>query len=76
MDFDLTEEQKILKKSAQDFLRKECPKEKARELLASEQGYAPEIWRGMADLGWLGLMFPEQWGGFPSKIAHLAGENG
>ncbi len=71
MDFDLTEEQKILKKSAQDFLKKECPKEKARDLLAGDKGYAPEMWRRIADLGWLGLMFPEECGGSECSFLEL-----
>jgi len=63
MDYNLTEEQNILKKTASDFLKKECSKELVRELDESDEGYSPELWRKMAELGWMGLMLPEQYGG-------------
>ncbi len=63
MDFAITEEQKILKKSAQDFLKKECPREKIREIMEGEIGHSEELWRKIAELGWLGLAFPSHLGG-------------
>lgn len=63
MNFDLTEEQKILKKTARDFLEKECPRELARKLMESDEGYSPELWRKIAELGWTGLIFPEEFEG-------------
>jgi alkylation response protein AidB-like acyl-CoA dehydrogenase len=63
MDLGLSEEQEMLKTSALDFLRKECPKKLVKELDESEEGYSPELWRKIADLGWLGLPFPEEYGG-------------
>jgi alkylation response protein AidB-like acyl-CoA dehydrogenase len=59
MDFDLSEEQRILKKTARDFLIKEV----VRQLGESEEGYSPELWKKMAELGWTGLIFPEAYGG-------------
>ena len=63
MDLGLTEEQDMLKASARDFLQKECPKQLVRQLDESEEGYSPELWRKMAGLGWIGLPFPEEYGG-------------
>ncbi len=63
MDLGLTEQQEMLKKSAHDFLTKECPKKLVRELDESDSGYSKELWNKMADLGWLGLSFPEKYGG-------------
>jgi len=63
MDFELSEEQKILKKTARDFLKKECPKELVRGLEETETGHSPELWRKMAELGWMGLIVPEEYGG-------------
>jgi len=71
MDFAVTEEQKMLRKSAQDFLRKECPREKARKILEGEKGYSPELWRKIAELGWLGLAFPSELGGSAFGFADL-----
>jgi alkylation response protein AidB-like acyl-CoA dehydrogenase len=63
MDFDLNSEQRLLKESFRDFLVKECPKDFVRELDESDEGYSPELWRKMAELGWMGFVFPEQYGG-------------
>jgi alkylation response protein AidB-like acyl-CoA dehydrogenase len=63
MDLGLTEEQELLKNSARDFLEKECPESYVRQMEEDERGYSPEVWRKMAELGWQGLMIPEQYGG-------------
>ena len=63
MDLGLSEEQEMLKKSACDFLQKECPKRLIRQLDESDEGYSVELWRRMAELGWVGLVFPEKYGG-------------
>ncbi|MCD6570642.1 MAG: acyl-CoA dehydrogenase family protein [Deltaproteobacteria bacterium] len=43
-----------MKKTAHNFLSKECPKELVRELDESDRGYSPELWQKMAELGWMG----------------------
>ena len=63
MNFELDEEQIMLKTSARDFLEKECPKKHVRAMMEDERGYSPELWKKIADLGWLGLTFPEEYGG-------------
>ncbi len=63
MNLDLTEEQEMLRTSARDFLTKECPKSLVRQLEEDEKGYSPELWSKMAELGWLGLVLPEEYGG-------------
>ncbi len=63
MDFALSEEQEMLRNSARDFLTKECPKTLVRQMETDEKGYSPAMWKGMSDLGWMGLVFPEQYGG-------------
>jgi len=63
MDFELGEEQVMLKTSARDFLDKECPKKLVRDMMEDEKGYSPELWKKMAEQGWMGLAFPEKYGG-------------
>jgi len=63
MDYDLNEAQKMLKKMARDFLTAECPKKLVREMAKDDIGYDPEVWHKMAELGWIGLAFPEKYGG-------------
>ncbi len=71
MNFELDEEQVMLKTSAREFLEKECPKKLVRAMMEDEKGYSPELWKKIADLGWLGLTFPEQYGGVGSSFLDL-----
>jgi alkylation response protein AidB-like acyl-CoA dehydrogenase len=72
MDFALSEEQEMLKKTARDFLDEKCPKVLVREMEADEKGYSPEMWQEMARLGWMGLVFPEKYGGSEMSFLDLA----
>lgn len=63
MDFQLTEEQLMLRKSARDFLSIECTHKVLKEMAQKEAGYSTELWSKMANLGWMGLVFPEIYGG-------------
>ncbi len=71
MDFSLTEEQEMLRILARDFLAKECPKAKVREMDKDGKGYDPQLWRAMAELGWIGLIFPEEYGGMAGSFMDL-----
>jgi alkylation response protein AidB-like acyl-CoA dehydrogenase len=71
MDLDLTKEQKILKRSAQDFLKKECPPSLIREMKDDERGYPRELWDQMVELGWTGVMIPEKYGGIGGSYLDL-----
>jgi len=63
MDLGWNEEQEMLRKTARDFLAKECPPSLVRALEEDEKGYSPELYQKMAELGWTGLVFPEEYGG-------------
>ncbi|MBI4283447.1 MAG: acyl-CoA/acyl-ACP dehydrogenase [Chloroflexi bacterium] len=71
MDFALNEEQEMLKTAARQFLNKECPKSFVRKMMKDDRGYSPELWRKMAALGWLGLIFPEEYGGLGGSFLDL-----
>jgi alkylation response protein AidB-like acyl-CoA dehydrogenase len=71
MDLRFSETQEILKKMARDFLATECPKTLVRKLEQSEEGYSPEIWNKMAELGWMGLIIPEEYGGMGYSFQDL-----
>jgi len=71
MDFSFTEEQEMLRILARDFLSKECSKAKVRGLDKDERGYDPHIWHSMAELGWMGLIFPEEYGGMGASFMDL-----
>jgi alkylation response protein AidB-like acyl-CoA dehydrogenase len=72
MDFSLNEEQEMLKKMASDFFTKECPKSWVREMEKDKEGFPKELWEKMAELGWMGLIFPEQYGGMGLSFLDLA----
>jgi len=72
MDFSFSEEQEMLRTMARDFLEKECTENFVREMEEDEKGYAPELWRQIAELGWLGLVYPEKYGGTEGNFMDLA----
>lgn len=72
MDMSFSEEQEMLRKTARDFLIDNCPKSFVREMEEDDTGYAPELWRKMAELGWMGLIIPENYGGIGGSFLDLA----
>ena len=63
MDFNLSEEQQLLRDSVERFVRADYAFDKRRQLCASEAGFSRQNWRKMAELGWLGVALPEEYGG-------------
>ena len=67
MDLGLNEQQILLARTAREFLESECPISLIRELEDSKAGYSPDLWndlwKKMADLGWVGLAIPTGYGG-------------
>jgi alkylation response protein AidB-like acyl-CoA dehydrogenase len=72
MDLGLSEEQELLKNFARDFLEKECTENVVREMEDDEKGYSPQLWKGMADQGWCGLIVPPEQGGSGMGFMDLA----
>ncbi len=63
MDFEFSEEQGMLRDVTREFLTEQCGPDHARKMFDDPLGYDPKIYRRMAELGLLGLTFPEQYGG-------------
>jgi alkylation response protein AidB-like acyl-CoA dehydrogenase len=72
MDMDLTEEQQLLRGSAREFLEKQCTSDAVREIETTEIGFSREMWQQMANLGWLGLPLPSEYGGAGMGTVDLA----
>jgi alkylation response protein AidB-like acyl-CoA dehydrogenase len=72
MDLALTEAQEMLKNSAREFLERECPPSLVRAMEDDERGYPAQLWEQMAGLGWMGLAFPEEFGGEGGSLTDLA----
>ncbi len=71
MDILPSEEEQLLKNAAREFLEAEVSTALVREMELDEIGYPPALWQQMADLGWLGLAVPEEYGGQGLPIAYL-----
>ena len=72
MNLSLNEEQEIIKRTARNFLAKECPTSLVREIEEGKREFSPHIWRKMAEMGWLGLIFPSEYGGSEGNFLDLA----
>ena len=68
MDLGITEQQQILKTAARESLEADCLTSLVRQLESSEQGYSIQLWKKMADLGWLGVALPTEFGGAGGKL--------
>ena len=71
MDLNFNEEQEMLRKIARDFLAEEFPKKLVREIEDDTTGLRPDVWKKMAELGWMGLVIPEEYGGSGSNFMDL-----
>ncbi|HXJ35924.1 MAG TPA: acyl-CoA dehydrogenase [Candidatus Eisenbacteria bacterium] len=67
-----TEEQEILARTAREFVTSRSPLRRVRELREDPVGFSRELWTAMAELGWLGIVVPEQYGGAGLGWAELA----
>lgn len=63
MDFGFSQEQKMLRDTVRDFVRRECPREYVRSIDESDEFPSDEIFHKMGRLGWFGLPFAEKYGG-------------
>jgi alkylation response protein AidB-like acyl-CoA dehydrogenase len=63
MDIGFSEEQELLRETARKFLEVECPAKFVRERMATAEAVTGEFWRKLAEQGWLGILYPEEYGG-------------
>jgi alkylation response protein AidB-like acyl-CoA dehydrogenase len=63
MDFGFNQEQELLRATARKFLESECTSEFVRTRMAEPAGVTDAFWSKLAEQGWLGLIYPEAYGG-------------
>ncbi|MDY7038971.1 MAG: acyl-CoA dehydrogenase family protein, partial [Thermodesulfobacteriota bacterium] len=71
MPYALTKDEELLKTSVADFVKRESTLERIRELREDEFGFSKGLWKKMAELGWLGLIFPEKDGGYDGTYKEM-----
>jgi acyl-CoA dehydrogenase len=74
MQLVLSEDQELLAKTAADFVSEHSPVARVRELRdrSDPDGFSRSLWKQMAELGWVGIPFPESLGGADMGLAELA----
>jgi alkylation response protein AidB-like acyl-CoA dehydrogenase len=69
MNFDFSDDQKVLRDQARKFLSQHASPARVRRILEGAEPYDKELWRGMAEQGWPGTAIPESYGG--AGFGHL-----
>src|SRR2546430_3284765 len=76
MDFGFSQEQEMLRATARKFLDNECTSTFVRARMEEPAGVTDEFWVKLAEQGWLGLVYPEEYGGTALRFVDLTGRVG
>src|SRR5262245_20573870 len=79
MNFDFSDDQKLLKEQVRKFLADKCPTRVVRRVLDGPEAYAEEVWKGLVELGIPATSIPEAYGGLglsPLELCVIAEEIG
>src|SRR5215468_8970538 len=71
MQFGLNESQEFLRNSARNFFSGECPIVEVRRLMETHTVFDPNLWAKLAEQGYTGIIFPEEFGGVGLGIVEL-----
>jgi len=72
VNFDLSEEQKLLQHSVGQLLEQQCTPQRVREVSERAEGFDPELWKQLCEIGVTGLSVPEAHGGAGLAVLDLA----
>jgi alkylation response protein AidB-like acyl-CoA dehydrogenase len=72
LDLNLTESEEMLRKAALDFMRRDAPKEVVQKLQETDTGITDALWKMVVDMGWLGIIIPEEYGGTGNPLTSAA----
>jgi len=79
MNFDFSDDQKLLKEQVRKFLADKCPMKVVRRVLDGNETHADEVWKGLVELGVPATTIPEEYGGLglsPLELCVIAEEIG
>jgi alkylation response protein AidB-like acyl-CoA dehydrogenase len=71
MQFDFNEEQKLFRDASRKFLEAECPTTFVRTFMEHEAAQDPAFWKKLAELGWIGMLIPEAYGGVDGTLTDM-----
>lgn len=71
VDYSFSEKQEMMRAAARELFYRECPPGLVRKVEAGEVRFPISLWKKLADLGWLGLMIPEEYGGSGATLLDL-----
>lgn len=72
MNYDLNEEQIMLKNTARRFLAEVCNGYFIKEMKQDAKGYTEDLWKKMAELGWMCILIPEEYDGIGGSVLDMA----
>ena len=72
MDLKLNEDQSMMKKVAADFVKAEAPSYVITDWFQKKVAFLPELYKKTAEVGWLGMMLPEEYGGAGASCTDCA----
>ena len=72
MDLSLTSAQQLIRDSAREFLAKETPRSFVKEIDETDSGFSQELWSQMSEMGWVGMIIPEEYGGGGNNFTDVA----
>jgi alkylation response protein AidB-like acyl-CoA dehydrogenase len=71
MNFDFSDEQKQLRDTARKFLAEKCPSKAVRAIVDGKTSYDRDLWKALAEMGFLGVAIPESYGGTGASYLEL-----
>ena len=63
MNLEFSEDQQFVQTTARDYLAEHAPLSACRAVLEGGKAYDAALWKGVAEMGWLGTAIPEAYGG-------------
>jgi alkylation response protein AidB-like acyl-CoA dehydrogenase len=71
MNFEFSDDQKQLRDTARRFLEAKCPPAAVRAILEGSEPFDRALWQGLAEMGFLGIVIPEEHGGLGAGYLEL-----
>ena len=79
MNFEFSDDQKLIQDQARQFLSERSPLTAARAVMDGNSAYDKTLWKDIAELGWCGTAISEEYGGLglgPLELCVIAQELG